>query len=391
MKKRLMGFVLAAVVAMAALCGCNAQSGSEEKTEAETTAADTTAAEKEADQKSVSDIVVAELHYSVVEDGGWAQAMHEGLLKACKDLGMDPAKQVITMEDIAEEDTALIETTVESCVEKGAKIIFGCSAGYVTVFHELADKYPDVIFVQQGSDVYDNIVEMQIRGYEGEFLAGYLCGLMNEGNNDFGFCASMTGDASVRTAVNAYTLGARYANPNATVKVIEANSWYDLDIEASNAEALINMGIKYMGMEASSPAIPEKCQEKGAFCIGYNIDMEANAPEAILTSFCWNWAPIYKDIIEKTVAGTIKKSDNYYTGGEASTIAPMNAKLVPQDVQDKVNELKDKMEKGEFDVYAGPLKDNQGNELVKDGEKMADDAILAQEFYVEGVDGLEWK
>ena len=341
--------------------------------------------------KKVTDMKVAELHYSVVEDGGWAQAMHEGLVRACEALGMDPKTQIITMENIAEEDTALIETTVESCVEKGADVIFGCSAGYVTVFNELADQYPDVIFAQQGNDVYDNIVEMQIRGYEGEFLAGYLCGLMNKESDEFGFCASMTGDASVRTALNAYTLGARYANPKATVQVIEANSWYDLDIESNNAEALISKGIKYMGMEASSPAIPEKCQEKGAYCIGYNIDMQANAPKAILTSFCWNWTPIFKDIIEKTAAGTIKKSDNYYEGGECSSIAPINTDIVPKDIADKVNALKDKIAAGEVSVYAAPLKDNQGKELLKEGEKMEDAKILAQEFYVEGVKGITFK
>ena len=374
--KRILGLVLAVVIALS-LVGCAAGTNSDKP------ATDTPKAEKQ-----ISDMKVAELHYSVVEDGGWAQAMHEGLIRACQDLGMDPATQVITMEDIAEEDTALIETTVESCVEKGANIIFGCSAGYVTVFNELADQYPDVIFAQQGNDVYDNIVEMQIRGYEGEFLAGYLCGLMNKESDEFGFCASMTGDASVRTALNAYTLGARYANPKATVQVVEANSWYDLDIESNNAEALISKGIKYMGMEASSPAIPEKCQEKGAYCIGYNIDMEVNAPNAILTSFCWNWTPIFKDIIQKTADGTIKKSDNYYWGGESSSIAPLNAKLVPQDIQDKVNDLKAKVQSGEVKVYVGALKDNQGNELLKDGEVMSDEKILAQDFYVEGVEGV---
>ena len=376
--KRIISLLLVAMLALSLVgCGSNSKKSSAKKEKVEAT--------------PLSEIKIAEIHYTVVNDGGWAQAMHEGLIKACKDLGIDPKKQIITMEDIADEDAALIEATVENCVAKGANIIFGCSAGYVTAFHELADEYPDVLFVQQGNDVYDNIVEMQIRGYEGEFLAGYLCGLLNTESDEFGFCASMTGDASVRTAINAYTLGARYANPKATVQVIEANSWYDLDIESNNADALISKGIKYMGMEASSPAIPEKCQEKGAFCIGYNIDMQDSAPDAVLTSFCWNWAPIFKDIIEKTAAGTIKKSDNYYEGGECSSIAPLNEKLVPQEIQDKVNELKEKILSGEVAVYAAPLKDNEGKDLVKDGETMSDDIILAQEFYVEGVKGITFK
>lgn len=374
--KKLLSIILAASLTLS-LAAC-AQSA------APAPAAETQAAA--AETKKPSDLVIAEVHYSVVEDGGWAQAMHEGILKACDDLGINKDTNLLTIENIAEEDTAMIEATVEELVEKGANIIFGCSAGYAPIFAELQPKYPNVIFAQQGNDVYDNIVEMQIRGYEGEFLAGYLCALMNEGSDQLGFEASMD-EASVRTALNAFALGAKYANPNATVQVIWADSWYDLDIEASNAEALINNGIKYMGMEASSPAVPQKCEEKGAFCIGYNIDMQPNAPGSVLTSFCWNWAPIFEDIIRKTADGTIKISDNYYEGGECSKLAPFNDALVPAEIQQKVNDLKAKMESGEVVVYAGELKDNKGNVLVPAGETMSDEKILAQEFFVENVLG----
>ena len=336
--------------------------------------------------KAVTDLVIGELHYSVVEDGGWAQAMHEGLVTACNNLGIDTETQLLTRENISEEDIALVESTIEELVDNGADVIFGCSAGYATIFAEIQPDYPDVIFAQQGNDVYDNIVEFQIRGYEGEFLAGYLCALMNEGSNELGFCASMD-EASVRTALNGFALGAKYANPEAKVQVIWADSWYDLDIESTNAETLINKGIKYMGMEASSPAIPQTCEENGAYCIGYNIDMEENAPGAILTSFVWNWAPIFEDIMTKTADGSIEISANYYEGGECAALAELNADLVPADVQEKVAELQQKIADGEVVVYGGELKDDKGNVLVEAGEVMSDEDILAQEFYVENVIG----
>ena len=378
MKKKLLSLLLA--TAMVALCvvGCGGNKA-EEKKDGD--------AKAPAQTKDVKDLIIGEMHYSVVEDGGWGQAMHEGLVTACTNLGINVETNLLTRENISEEDTALIETTVEELVDNGADIIFGCSAGYSTILAELQADYPDVVFAQQGDDVYDNIIEFQIRGYEGEFLAGYLCALMNEGSNELGFCASMNGDASVRTAVNAYALGAKYANPDATVQVIWADSWYDLDIESNNAMTLINKGIKYMGMEASSPAVPQTCEENGAFCIGYNIDMEANAPGAVLTSFTWNWAPIFEDIMKATADGTVDISKNYYEGGECAKLAPFNANLVPEDIQTKVNELAEKIKNGEVNVYAGELLDDKGNVLVADGEVMADEDILAQDFYVSNVKG----
>lgn len=121
-------------------------------------------------------------------------------------LELIPRPNLLTMEDISEEDTALLESTVEELVDEGADIIFGCSAGYSAILAELQQEYPDVIFAQQSNDVYDNIIEFQIRGYEGDFLNGYLCALMNEGSDQLGFCASMD-EASVRTAINSFALG----------------------------------------------------------------------------------------------------------------------------------------------------------------------------------------
>lgn len=366
MKKRTLGLVLAASTMMSLILGSTAVQAAE--------------------AKDVSELIVGELHYSVTEDGGFAQALHAGVVSACENLGIDTETNLLTMENISEEDPSLIEIAVEELVDNGANIIFGCSTGYASVLAELQEDFPDVIFAQYNNDVYENIVEFQIRGYEGMFQAGYLCALMNEGSNELGFEASMD-DASVRTAINAYALGAKYANPDATVQVLWADSWYDLDIEANNAKSLIDSGIKYMGMEASSPAVPQTCEENGAYCVGYNVDMEASAPGAVLTSFTWNWTPIFEDILQKTADGTIDIADDYYEGGECSVLADFNDDLVPEEIQEKVLAVKEMIANGEINIYGGELKDDEGNVLVAEGETMADADILAQNFFVENVKG----
>lgn len=231
MKKKIVSMLMVTALVASLTAGCGSSAGDGEKADAKK------------EKKDVSELIIGEMEYSVVEDGGWAQSMHEGLVKACENVGIDTKTNLITMEEISEEDTSLIESTVEELVDEGADIIFGCSAGYAAILSELQEEYPDVVFAQQGNDVYDNIIEFQIRGYEGDFLTGYLSALMNEGSNQLGFCASMD-EASVRTAINSYALGAKYANPDATVQVLWADSWYDLDIESQNAKTLIDNGIK---------------------------------------------------------------------------------------------------------------------------------------------------
>ena len=123
MKRKLLSLVLVAIMALS-LVAC----GSTE---------DNNGSETSNETKAVTDLVIGELHYSVVEDGGWAQAMHEGLVTACNNLGIDTETQLLTRENISEEDIALVESTIEELVDNGADVIFGCSAGYATIFADI--------------------------------------------------------------------------------------------------------------------------------------------------------------------------------------------------------------------------------------------------------------
>jgi basic membrane lipoprotein Med (substrate-binding protein (PBP1-ABC) superfamily) len=145
-----------------------------------------------------------------------------------------------------------------------------------------------------------------------------------------------------------------------------------------------------MGMEASSPAIPQTCEAKGAFCIGYNVDMEQLAPKSVLLSYVWNFAPIFKNIITSVVDGTASADKYYYEGGECAKISAFNDALVPKDVQAKVLQAKADIASGKVKIFAGELKDNQGNVLVAKGETMKDEQINTQEFLVDNVIG-SWK
>ena len=80
-------------------------------------------------------------------------------------------------------------------------------------------------------------------------------------------------------------------------------------------------------------------------------------------------------------------SANYYEGGECAQLADFNDELVPEDIQKKVEELKEKVANGEIVIYGGELKDDKGNVLVEADKTMSDEDILAQEFFVENVVG----
>ncbi|MBO5521056.1 MAG: BMP family ABC transporter substrate-binding protein [Eubacterium sp.] len=335
-----------------------------------------------AEDTDFSNLKIGEIESYIVDDGGWCQATHESIVAAMEELGI-PEENLIVLESIDDTDQAMTQTAAEELINEGCTLIFGASTGYASYLPEIAAAHPDVLFAQWGNKV-DNLIGYEVRSYEGMFLTGYASELLSqEENTELGFSASFN-EFSVRTAINAYALGAQYANPDATVRVASADSWYDIDKETQCAQSLIDAGIKYMGMEASSPAIPETCEKNGAFVVGYHNDMSALAPEAVLVSHTWNFAPIFKNIMINAAEGTATANDFYYWGGECSKLTDF-ADFVPEDVVTAVEELKAKIDSGEVEVYAGELKDNAGNELVADGEVMADEDIIFQNFFVEGV------
>lgn len=372
MMKRWISILLAVAMVAMLLAGCSGKSGTQS----------TSSEEKKLD---CSKIKIGEITSLVVNDDGWCQATHESLKESMKELGI-PDENLKVIENVAE-DQVSVTNAYNALVSEGVNLIIGASSGYATFLSDLAAQNPDIVVAQQG-DKTPNLIGYQIRNYEGMFLAGYACALMSK-SDTLGFAASMS-EASVRSAINGYALGAKYANPNAKVQLVWANSWYDVDIETQSAKTLINKGIKYMGMESSSPAIPQTCESNGAYCIGYNVDKQALAPKSVLFSYIWNFAPIFTDIITSVANGTSNSDTYYYKGGDCAKISDFNQDLVPKDVQDKVLQAKADIASGKINIYGGELKDNQGKELVPSGQTMSDDQINNQEFLVDNVIG-SWK
>ena len=401
MKRKIVSICLTAGLAAMTLAGCGESASNNAAPEAGSAAAEAgSAAAAEtadtginvitedqasataADGTDFSKLKIGEIESYVTNDGGWCQATHEGIVAAMKELGI-PEDNLTVLQEIDDTDQSSVETAANELINDGCTLIIGASTGYASYLPAIAAEHPEVTFAQWGNKV-DNMIGYEIRSYEGMFLAGYASELLSKDTNkELGFSASFN-EFSVRTAINAYALGAKYADPEATVRVASADSWYDPDVESNCAKSLIDANIKYMGMEASSPAIPETCEKNGAYVVGYHNDMSSLAPNAVFVSHTWNFAPIFKNIMIHVAEGTATPNDFYYWGGDCSKLTDF-ADYVPEDVVKQVKDLKKKMDAGEVVVFGGELKDNQGNVLVADGEVMPDDQIILQNFFVENV------
>ncbi len=323
---------------------------------------------------------VAFVYVGPVGDLGWSYAHDQGRLKMAEALSVETA----ISESVPEGPDAA--RVIRDYAEKGYNPIFATSFGYMDSVIEVAQDYPDTVFLHAtGYQTADNVGIYDGRGYQGWYLAGLVAGATTE-SNKLGYVAPYPIPEVVRN-MNAFALGARKVNAEATVQPIWIFSWFDPPKEREAAQALLDAGADVIARESDSTEPDKLAQERGAYVIGYNAVSADQAPDALLTAPIWNWNVYYTQAVQDVMDGTWNNTPVWWGLKEGMLeLAPI-ADFVPQDVKDLVEQEKARIVAGEFDVFEGPINDNQGVERIPAGQAMTDEQKLAFDWLVEGVQG----
>ncbi|MEN6556520.1 MAG: BMP family ABC transporter substrate-binding protein [Anaerolineaceae bacterium] len=321
---------------------------------------------------------VAFVYVGPHDDGGWSQSHDVGRLYVEQNLeGVHTAY----VENVAEGGDA--EQVTRSLARKGFDVIFTTSFGFMDSSETVAGEFPDVDIIHisgykaNGANFGNLMGAMEDIKYLAGMLAGSRAKL--DGNPKLGYMATFPIPEELRLG-NAFALGVQKTCPECTIDVRFINTWHDPILEQEGAKSLFDAGAQVVMTGADTPA-PALAAPAGKWGITY--DYKGNCTlDTCLTSMYWNWGVIYADIVEKSRAGTWKGGWEYFDGDsgglglygfmEGETMMPGVAELPEADLQ-LVRETLDKMLKGEFtrfDVFKGPITDNQGNLILPDGVSM---------------------
>lgn len=370
MKKFLMIAALL-IFAMAAVAGCG---GGDKATSGQ--------AAGEQNQAKSEKLKVAFIYVGPVGDAGWTYAHDEGRKYLQKEL---PNVETTYVESVPE-NIADCERVLEDLVQKGNKVIFATSFGFMDAVQKVAARHPDVIFMHcSGYKVAKNVGTYFGRDYQARYLAGLVAGKATKSGN-IGYVAAMPIPEVVR-GINAFTVGVRAVNPNAKVKVVWTNTWYDPAKEKEAAKSLLEQGADVIAQHQDTPGPVQAAQDAGKLALGYNSDMRQFAPKAVMTGPVWNWGPYYVKVV-KSVMDKTWKSEQYW-GPIADGIIDLGpyGGMVSDDVKNMVSAKRQDIINGKLEVFNGPIKDNTGKLRVPAGQKMTDDQMLSFDWFVEGVDG----
>jgi len=412
--KKLLALILAmAMVLGLAACGGNTAPATEAP------AADAPAAEAPAAEgKTAADLKVGAIYINSKNDtAGYTFAHHNGITTAMAELGMDPATQLVIVDEVPEDDEQVL-AAIDTLVGEGADIIFGISFGYLNAMQAAAEEYTDVIF-SHGTGFLCNDTNFNNyfgRAYQARYLAGIAAGFksLELGNNNVGYVAAYgTEYAETASGINGFAMGVLAVNPEATIFVKELGAWADEVNEKSYAEELIDSygcGVISQHCDSAQPQIA--AENKGVFGCGYNSDMTPDAPKAHLTAAIWNWNVYYRTAMEAAIACngdasqfvTVMGGPAYY-GGLAEgfvDVSPLTDNCAAGTAE-AVAAVKDLIISGEWDVFSGvkleiaadgtytmvdaALMDNAGNEIVAAGGPSVEDGVITgtMNYFVEGV------
>lgn len=321
------------------------------------------------------------VYVSPIGEAGWTWQQDIGRKAMEAALGDKIKTQYV--EDVAE--GADSERVIRDLAQQGNKLIFTTSFGYMNPTLKVAKQFPDVKFVHStGYKTAPNVATTNSRFYEARYLAGIVAGKMTT-TNVAGYVGAFP-IPEVLQGINAFTRGMRSVNPDAEVRVIWVNSWFDPGKERDAAIALLGQGADIVTHHTDSTATVQAAEEQGKYAVAYHSDMSKFGPKAQIAAVTHHWGDYFTKEANDVLNGTWKSDSTW--GGIKEGMAAIEG--FGPDVTDEIKQLvaqkQAEIVAGTLAPFAGPITDNQGKVQLESGV-LDDDGLNKMNYYVQGVAG----
>ena len=263
-------------------------------------------------QAAASDTTVGFIYVGSRDDYGYNQA-HAAGAAALKSM---PGIKVVEEEKVPETDA--VEKTMELMINlDGATLLFPTSFGYFDPHMvKMAPKFPKLRFEHCGGLWTDKDPKNagSYFGYidEAQHVSGIVAGHMTK-TGKLGFVAAKPIPQVLRN-INAFTLGAKLANPKATLQVIFTGDW---SMPVKEAEATNASSIKAStSLPATSTARrpwSRTPRAAASWSAATTSTRRCSRRKAYLTGAEWNWEVLYPRFVKMFTAG--ETIPNFYRGG----------------------------------------------------------------------------
>jgi len=229
----------------------------------------------------------------------------------------------------------------------------------------------------------DNVATYNAKFHEGRYVIGQIAARVSE-TGTAGYVASFP-IPEVVSGINAFMLGAQSVNPDFKVRVVWVNSWYDPGKEADAAKVLFGQGADIITQHTDSTAPLQIAEEEGKHGFGQASDMIRFAPNAQLTAIVDDWSGYYVERVQAVLDDSWESVD-IWGGLDTGMVSMAPFTNVADDVAKMATETTEAIKSGELHPFTGPIRNQAGEEVVGEGETLADGDVLGMNWYVQGID-----
>ena len=332
----------------------------------------------------VPPLKAAFVYVTPVTDAGWVHQHELGRQAMQKALG--DKLQTSFVESVAEGPDA--ERVIRDLARQGNTLIFTPSFGYMEPTLSVARDFPNVRFESiTGYKTAANVAAANARYFEGRYLAGIAAARMSK-TRVAGYVAGFPIPEVVQ-GINAFALGMRSVDPQATLKLIWLNTWFDPARERDAAMTLLNQGADVLAFHTASTAVMAAAQERGKWAVAYHSDMRHIAPDAQILAVTHEWGAYYTGRARAVLDGSWKTGKVWGGVKEGMVQVGSFGAKVPKAVQDEVLARQRDIAAGRLHPFqaSGAVRDNAGRVVIAAGQTLTDPQILGMDFLIEGVQG----
>ncbi|SER13169.1 nucleoside-binding protein [Amphritea atlantica] len=315
-----------------------------------------------------------------IGDHGWSYQHDQGRKSVEAEFG--DKVQTTYVENVAEGADA--QRVIYNLAKTGHNLIFTTSFGFMNPTLKVAKQFPNVVFEHAtGYKMAKNLGTYISKTFEGRYVAGYVASQVTK-SNKIGYIASFPIPEVIRD-INAVQLALNKYNPEAELKVIWVNSWFDPGKEADAANAMMDQGVDVILQHTDSPAAMQAAERRGIYAVGQASDMSSFGPHAHLLSVVDEWGPHYIRTVKAVMDGTWEAKANVEGMKEGSIVIPGFNESIPADVVTHAKELIAGIKDGSVYPFAGPIKNQAGELVVAEGERLNYEDLEKMNWYVEGI------
>jgi len=364
-------------------------------------------------------IKAAWIYVGPIGDYGWSHAHNEGRLRVAAEFPWLDAENYA--EAVPEAD---VERYIDRfIVDEECDVVFTTSFGFMDGTLAAAAKYPGKIFFHcSGYERAPNMGTYFAEFHQLYYLNGLMAGALTE-TGKAGYVAAFL-IPEVTRHINAFALGVKEANPDATVDVRVISAWYDPTKARLAAEDLVAAGCDAIAFTEDSPTVVEVGQsymeqyaagtfDHPIYTFSHYSPMQRFGEDACVSGQLVDWGILYEDILMKIYTDVYTKTNlenvDYWwmlrekaaqLGGEFGV--PVNPNFISE-LQAKM--VKDKMT-GEtisaydlvmrrlqqmsedtvlFDPFTGPIYDTDDTLRIPAGVRGSHDDLWTMDWFVAGV------